>query len=294
MQEIAFRHERDLDLAHIWRMVRTHEDAVDARYASYNHTNEYVEIIAFHPMDRSDRVETTEAWIRERADAFMARNPELEIALHGELLYYPRTARIPSAQLPQVVWTNLLTTFLFYAIVMRRFAKNGFAISSIKTGWVLTQPFLFTSGMIGLRMAFFGTPLDMATAPILPVVVAAAADFNVYIAMLFFLLLAKSELSVEHMMDNVLQEQGRAVVADWQGNSLCLSLLVTSAFIPIYYLGMLALEGLFWCVAWSLFATPALLMGCVRKEVRHEEHTYDLFVFSRRSFALLQNCARGR
>lgn len=294
MQEVAFRHRRDPDLSHVWRMIRAHEDAIDEHYASYNHTGRYVEIVAFHPMDRSDTTEMSEVWTRKLIGAFMARNPKLDIKLHGELLYYPRAARIPAAQLPQVVWTNLLTTFLFYAWITRRFAKNGFAISCAKAGFVLTQPFLFASGMIGARMALFGTPLDMATAPILPVIMAAAADFNIYIAMLFFSLLAISDLSISQAMDRALRKRGEAVIADWEGNSLCLSLLLLSAFMPVYYLGVLALEGLFWCMAWSLFVTPALLAGCVRKEIRHEENRVSNLCFvSHRGLALLQQSIRG-
>jgi predicted RND superfamily exporter protein len=137
-------------------------------------------------------------------------------------------------------------------------------------GWVLTQPFMIATGITGCYMAASGTPLNVATAPISEIAIAAAADFNVYPSIALLSLLYLGIHPIDALQD-ALDEKGTAVATDYTGNWLCFWLLALSIFSPVASLGRLMLLNLTVCAAWGLLATlPALAVNAVRiKEVTY-------------------------
>lgn len=245
------------------RLVMMGEDFTNPRVASRLHTDRFVLILAFHKMELSNELEKALLAARSLAKEFMARNPKLEIVVFGEVPFFAEMARIIPAQMPQIVLTSLIMIFFFYFIVGRKFGQNGYSVSPVKTGWILTQTFIFAVGVIGVGMVIFQIPLDMATAAVLPVSIAAAADFNVYPSLRFFQLLSIKKR--KEAMEEALKEKGEAVVVDWLGSSLCLSLLTISLFTPIRDMGALSIVSLVACIGWSLTTTVPLLAAGIKK-----------------------------
>lgn len=244
-------------------IVRFGEENINSFLVPYLHTYNYIQIFAFHTMERSDDLERTLVEIRRLAEEFMARNPHLKIRIFGEVPFFAEMARLIPQQIPQIVITSLAMIFCFYFIAIKVF-NGGSWTSCLKSGWILTQTFVAAIGIVGLGMVFFRVPLDMATAAILPIAIAAASDFNVYPALCFFRRIRVGEESLE-ALEGAIKEKGTAVIVDWLGNSICLSLLVMSYFIPIRDIGVLSIVSLTVCVLWSLMATLPLLAKNVKK-----------------------------
>lgn len=133
------------------------------------------------------------------------------------------------------------------------------------------QPFMLSTGVTGCFMAALGIPLNVATAPISEIAIAAAADFNVYpsLAFLGFLYMGYPILTA---LKNALMEKAEAVAKDFIGNWLCFLLLAWSVFSPVADLGRLMLLNLSVCAAWGLLATlPALAASAIgTEEVSYE------------------------
>lgn len=230
-------------------------------YLSMNHS-------LYHSGEYRDMRGRVERFIHE----FQESHPGFLILLSGESLYYGEVARIIPEQFGQFVITSLLSIFLFSYFFIGRECK---VVNPLRTGWVMMQPFMFAAGSIGLCMVALGIPLDIATAAILPTITAAGSDSCFFPCIRFFGLLQEG-LFPEEAMKKALEEKGQAAIVDWFGNSLCLVILVTSYFRPVFYLGTLSMVALFLCIGWSITTALPLLMVGIQKEERHGKPKFAL------------------
>jgi len=224
-------------------------------------------IWADHPMDNAVGIEEATRKMEEIAKQFQKKYPWLAVSLFGNNLHYAPLALVTARQAPWVLITSLLAIFLYYSWMTRQECKN---IPMFKGGFVIAQPFLFVSSVVVIVMAMFGVPLNIATAVIIPVVIGASSDANMYLAQEFFLLLKLKAVGggVRQIAAEALRVRGKAVDIDCAGNMMVLGLLLLSSFTPVWHLGMLSCLALVVSRWWSInFTLPQLARLCKQNKM---------------------------
>ena len=235
-----------------------------------------------HPMKDARGIDEATRQVEKIAWQFQQKHPWLHISLFGDNLHYAPLALITAGQAPWMLATSLLAIFLYYSWMVRQECKN---IPAFKGGFVIAQPFLFVSAVVAIVMAVFSVPLNIATAVIIPIVIGAASDANIYPAQEFFSLLQKKNANGDEwqVAAEALRTRGKAVDIDCAGNMMVLGLLLLSSFTPVWHLGMLSCVALFASRWWSInFTLPQLLRMSIlnlaveplRMEVKHENDPY--------------------
>lgn len=226
-------------------------------------------IWADHPMDSAVSIDQTTREVEEIAKRFQEKYPWLAISLFGNSLHYAPLALITAGQAPLVLATSLLAIFLYYTWMTHRECRD---ITACKGGFVIAQPFLFVSAIVMIVMAVFSVPLNIATAVIIPIVIGAASDANIYPAEEFFSLIkqktARDADWVRQVAAEALRVRGKAVDIDCAGNIIVLGLLLLSSFTPVWHLGMLSCLALLTSRWWSLnFTLPQLARLCEQNKL---------------------------
>lgn len=248
-------------------------------------------IWADHPMDSAVSIDQATRGVEEIAKRFQEKHPWLAISLFGNSLHYAPLALITAAQARWVLASSLLAIFLYYSWMTHQECKN---IPTCKGGFVIAQPFLFVSVVVMIVMAVFGVPLNIATAVIIPIVIGAASDANIYPAEEFFSLVKQKTAHdadwVRQAAAEALWVRGKAVNIDCAGNVIVLGLLLLSSFTPVWHLGMLSCLALLASRWWSLnFTLPQLMHFCEqnknRKEIPHENNTVHAYGDDYRRYA---------
>ncbi|TSC80877.1 MAG: hypothetical protein G01um101429_2 [Parcubacteria group bacterium Gr01-1014_29] len=262
IKQIEFEMARDdgLAVSYAEAVSLTREGAKQSRLAQWTEWKNALVIFADHPMDNAHGINSATAEIQALIEKFQAAHPWLKISLFGEMLHYPPLAMIVSANAPWVLISSLIAVFLYYSWMTR---KECMHIPAFQGGFVISQAFLFVSGVVIMIMGIFEIPLNIATAAIIPVVIGAAADANVYPAQEFFSVLRQraeiGALDAKDVAACALRTRGKAVNIDCMGNVLILSLLMLSSFNPVWHLGFLACLSLAACRWWSVnFTLPQL------------------------------------
>ncbi|TSC69007.1 MAG: hypothetical protein G01um101470_1094, partial [Parcubacteria group bacterium Gr01-1014_70] len=223
-----------------------------------------------HPMDNAVGIDEATRHIEEIAKRFQDENKLLAISLFGNNLHYAPLALITAGQAPWVLGTSLLAIFLYYSWMTHQECRG---ISAWKGGFVIAQPFLFVSAVITIIMAMFSIPLNIATAVIIPIVISAASDANIYPAEEFFSLWKKGGAPIWQVAASALRARGKAVDIDCAGNMVVLGLLLVSSFTPVWHLGLLSCLALAMSRWWSInFTLPQLARLC---EQNKTEATYE-------------------
>ncbi len=226
---------------------------------------------ADHPMDNAVGIDEATRRVEEIANRFQAKYPWLMISLFGNTLHYATLALITAKQAPWALLASLFAIFFYYTWMTRQECRG---VPALKGGFVIAQPFLFVSAAITVVMALCDIPLNIATAVIIPIVISAAADANIYPAEEFFLLLKQKNAgghnaNAREVAKEALGARGKAVNIDCAGNMLVLGLLLLSSFTPVWHLGMLSCLALAASRWWSInFTLPQL--ACLHKQNKEE------------------------
>lgn len=236
--------------------------AKESGLAAWTEWKNGIFIWADHPMDNAVGIDKATKQVEEIVKQFQEKYPWLKVSLFGNNLHYAPLALLTAGQAPWVLITSLLAIFLYYSWMTRQECP---VISAFKGGFVIAQPFLFVSAVVVIVMAVCGVPLNIATAVIIPIVIGAASDANVYPAQEFFSLLQHVQSRVLHNVDarqvavEALRVRGKAVDIDCAGNMMVLGLLLLSSFTPVWHLGMLSCLALVVSRWWSInFTLPQL------------------------------------
>lgn len=227
-----------------------------------------VVIEVFHAMETDLEMTKALEAVEKMANQFIVDHAGYEAFAFGEVNFYSEMAKIFKGQLPQFVWTSLLTIFLVSSWLMMKFARNErYVINPLKIGWILSQPFMFATGVIGILLKVLQIPVDLATAAIIPTFLACASDSSNH-PTIRLLQLLKEGVPLEEAMREALKEKGESGIIDVFGNGLGLSNLTRSLFRPVFYVGSFSILALVICVFWSNSTTlPLLVTGIKRKEI---------------------------
>ena len=222
-----------------------------------------------HPMKDAMGINEATRKVEEITNRFEEIYPWLRVSLFGNNLHYAPLALITAGQAPWVLGTSLLAIFLYYVWMTHRECKN---INAVKGGFVIAQPFLFVSSVVVVMMVVCGVPLNIATAVIIPVVIAAASDANIFPAQEFFLLVQQKYANgnAREIAAEALRLRGKAVDIDCTGNIMVLGLLLLSSFTPVWHLGMLSCVALLVSRWWSINFTLPQLMRAYEQKQRKE------------------------
>ena len=223
-----------------------------------------------HPMKDAMGIHEATRAVEEIADRFQKTYPWLRVSLFGNNLHYAPLALITAGQAPWVLATSLFAILLYYVWMTYQECKD---VPALGGGFVIAQPFLFVSSVMIVMMAACDVPLNIATAVIIPIVIAAASDANIYPAQEFFSLMQQKHESGNSARDiaaEALRLRGKAVDIDCAGNIMVLGLLLLSTFTPVWHLGMLSCVALLVSRWWSINFTLPQLMRLSEQKQRKE------------------------
>lgn len=286
--QVAFEMERDDGLAVPYAKAVTlmREGAGRSEVIQWTEWKNAVLMYADHPMDSAFSIDEATGEMQQVIEKHQALHKGLVISLFGGMLHYSPLAKIIAQNALGVLVASLAAVFLYYSWMAR---KECVYIPAFKGGAVISQGFLFVGGVIVMFMGICEIPLNIATAAIIPVVIGAASDANVYPAQEFFFLLrqqaATGAVDAKNAAALALSVRGKAVDIDCMGNILVLSLLLLSSFSPVWNLGLLACVSLGACRWWSVnFTLPQMVrlyekhnLGdkTAKKEVRNAANSRD-------------------
>jgi len=195
--------------------------------------------------------------------------PKLDVKPFGNLCLYQRVDRYITLGKPlNAFWSQLTVIIMgamwvWYKISRNTNYKSGrvrlniFTIS-IKTGLVLSVPFLFAGSMILIVMMLFDVPLDISTSAIGVLAIAAALDFSIH-AIDEYLEWKLSGYTHQDSMLHMFERKGRVILADAHVNKLCFVVLITSSFVPVVHLGwMMVVTLLFAAIGTLIIMSPML------------------------------------
>jgi len=249
------------------------EESIHADLPSYLHTRNYVQILAFHPMDRSDTLRQALDSIKAAAKNFIANSPEYKdnIFAFGEIPIYLEIAEQVPQNMPQNVLGSTAFMIILYIVVIAALNRiyDG-NVSPWRARWALSQPFIMANGVTALIMMWKGIPLDRSTAPITEIAIAAAADFNVYPTILMLMLRYRGMKQL-YALKEAMGEKGKASVKDYVGNLISFTPLDFSVFSPVHNLGIMIQTNLTVCAVWGLTTTLPIILGNVPKEELYEQ-----------------------
>ncbi len=201
---------------------------------------------------------------REMVEQIASDYPALKVSLFGTVAMYPSVDEYIVVGKPlNVITSESLVIILCVAWVfwLNRSLGGNRKVSPLVTSVAMTVPFLFSSSVIVVVMAWTKVPLDVVTAAIGAIALNASVDFSIYFEETF-----QREISYgstyEKALKNALEKEGPVIIADAVLNIVCFLPLVFSSFVPVARLGwMMALMLSVACIATLLLMPPLLRFG---------------------------------
>ena len=254
------------------------KDREGKSFHTYLHTRNHAFILALHHMKDSvtirNAIDAIEKKVETIEKKYRSAELNLKVRVWGKPTIFVEMAERVPRQAPWNVFSSLLFVFCAYTgviwVLNWRYHKQP--LSPLWGGWTLSQPLVCATGITGCVMALGDISLNIATAPINEIAIAAAADFNIYLAIAFLFYLYCGLLP-QQAMKNAFDEKAKAVIDDHNVNSQCFVLLIASSLEQVAELGGLMILNLFICVAWGLFMTLPMLAANAekRKEITDEK-----------------------
>ena len=224
--------------------------------------DQYYDIYSGYVITVTTNLENTEEWHRI-CDAILfklSKNLPIEVLGFGDTLRLVYADQIIVDQM----LINILSDIAIIFIVV--FFSTIIFIRSLRTATIIgissTIPFIFATLSLSSFMIIFKIPLEISTALIAPITIAASIDFSVYLIGSFMSLLKND---ADHdAMEMAIKHKGGIVIADCVINMVLLLPLVASNFLPIQRIGWMLILNLLFAVIGSLIFMPPMLRKAIR------------------------------
>lgn len=168
---------------------------------------------------------------------------------------------VVSSQILVIIFSAL---WIYFSNKKAKLKNLKTKLSPVKTGLLMSIPFLFASGGIIIVMTLTKVALDISTSAIGAIAIAASIDFSLYIAYFYNEAIIDGKNHLEAIKETLLGE-GKIVMGDIVLNMILFSPLLISSFPPVRSLGWMMLVMLFLSGVGSLILMPPLLRWAVRK-----------------------------
>lgn len=234
----------------------------------------------------SKEMQTLSEAILEKSAQFKG----LKASFFGTTALYPRFDEYVRDGKPWNVMSSqwLIVVVCAIWIFFRSYGNRNntpYVMYGVRSGLVMSVPFVFATSLMALVMMAFNIPLDIATATISALAINASIDFSIYFMAEYSHLVLVGKNRQEALSDS-LSNEGRLVVEDSLLNITCFLPLLLSSFPPVAKIGWIMGVMLVACCIGTILLMPALLPICVGE--RRPRRESELRRFAARALPVYQ------
>lgn len=219
-----------------------------------------VRVAAFTAMDDMQELLSTCEAVRDVAVGY----EEIRVSMFGDACEYVQTDQYVVLGKPfnsvngQVVVIMFCGLFAWYNVAKLYTTRKKLLEVSLKTGAVMSVPFLFSTFAIFVTMMIAKIPLDVVTASISALAINASTDFTIHFVDSYQ---KNRNYGLAHAaaLSEAYSDKGSVVVADMIQNICCFAVLAISTFVPVQMLGVLMAVMLIYAGVGTLIVMPPLL-----------------------------------